>query len=143
MKTAPKALVAALLTLTPVVAFSTGPVHNIWVGKGIALNDPAGSYPIASTDGSISWNESTTQAVFNARVQANLGPTFEFVLVQPTLTTNYQIDGTWNVFKNGALVCSACTGSAYGLNGPLNTGFKLYINGGYHFSGSIYSRYDF
>ncbi len=143
MKTSSKTLVAALLTLLPLVAWSTGPVHNVWVGKGIALSDPQGSYAIASTSGSVSWNESTTQAVFNARVHANQGPVFEFVLVQPTLTTNYEIRGTWDVIKDGVTVCSSCTGSVYGLTAPLNSGFKLNITGGYHFSGSVYSRSDF
>lgn len=144
MKTIHKGMLAALFVLAPALAFSN-PVHSIWTTKPIAVADPAGWYTPASGNAVISWNEATGQAFVNARAVTTSNDVFEFQLIQTSAnTTSYDINGSWNIYKNGALVCGACQGSAYGLTATVGSGFKIYVaNSTYHFSGNVASRFDY
>ncbi len=55
---------------------------------------------------------------------------YDFRLVASTATSNDQIDGTWDVYRNGVLMCSACNGSAYGLSQAAGVGnyYKVYVD---------------
>jgi hypothetical protein len=55
------------------------------------------------------------------------------------------------VYRNGALRCASCIGSAYGLSQAAGVGnyFKIYVGSPFayaedwHFSGYITSRFDY
>lgn len=76
---------------------------------------------------------------------------YDFRLVASSATTDDQIDGTWDVYRNGVLMCSACNGSAYGLSQAAGAGnyYKLYIDDPFFgpqtwlYSGYIDQRKDF
>ena len=55
---------------------------------------------------------------------------YDFRLVVSSATTDDQIDGKWDVYRNGILMCSACTGSAYGLSQAAGAGnyYKVYVD---------------
>src|ERR1044072_1890540 len=56
--------------------------------------------------------------------------TYDFRLVASTATLPDSISGTWNIFRNGVLVCAACNGIAYNLSVPAGVGnyYKVYID---------------
>lgn len=74
---------------------------------------------------------------------------YDFRLVQVTATTVSEIDGKFDIFKNGVNVCHLCIGKAYGLNQPVGQYFKIYVGTPaayaekWHYSGFITSRFDF
>ena len=55
---------------------------------------------------------------------------YEFTLVKTGNTTNDQIDGAWDVYRDGTLMCASCNGSAYGLSSAAGVGnyYKVYID---------------
>jgi hypothetical protein len=144
MKTIHKGMLAALFVVAPAVAFSS-PVHNISSTSAFEVDYMGVSYAPVSSNAVVSWNETTKQAFVNARATTAGGAVFEFQFVEPTAsTTGDEIDGYWDIYKSGTLVCSHCLGSAYGLSGPVGYGFKIYVNGEYYgFAGRISSRYDY
>ena len=55
---------------------------------------------------------------------------YDFRLVASSATSTDQIDGKWDVYRNGVLMCGSCLGSAYGLSQAAGVGnyYKLYID---------------
>jgi hypothetical protein len=55
---------------------------------------------------------------------------YEFTLVKTSSTTNDQIDGAWDVYRDSVLVCASCQGTAYGLSQAAGVGnyYKVYID---------------
>jgi hypothetical protein len=109
-----------------------------------------------------SWTEITpgynAQAHFRGFASFNRffpGPcgihTYEFVLNSASATSVSAIDGSWDVYRDGTLLCSACTGSATGLNQAAGVGnfYDLVIDdpvygpGAWVYSGLIDVRDDF
>jgi hypothetical protein len=76
---------------------------------------------------------------------------YEFTLVKTASTTNDYIKGAWNVYRDSVLMCSACSGVAYGLSQPAGVGnyYKVYIDDPVYgpstwlYSGYIDARKDF
>ncbi len=74
---------------------------------------------------------------------------YEFILNQSTSTSNDDITGYWDIYRDGTLVCSSCTGQAYGLSQPVTNYYKLVIDdpfygaGTWFYSGYINVRNDF
>jgi len=76
---------------------------------------------------------------------------YEFTLIRTASTTNDEIVGVWNVYRNGVLMCSACDGTAYGLNQAAGAGnyYKVYVDdpvfgpATWLYSGYIDQRKDF
>ena len=146
MKTSRLSLLVALFLVMPGMAWSN-PVHNVWANVPIVIGDSGSWYNATSTNCAFSWNEGTGQAFANAQATItvnNVNYLYEFQLVSVTGTTaSSQINGLWNVKRNGVLLCGNCAGSAYGL-GPVGSSFKIYVqNSTYHLSGTVSSRYDF
>jgi hypothetical protein len=135
-------LLAALSALIPTVAFSS-PMHNVWANRAFSVSEPGGGYyTSASADCALSWTEGTGYAVAIMRIKTTTGDFFEFQLASVISSTNYEINGLWNVTKNGVPVCTNCAAQAYGLTGPVGHGFKF--NGsGYSTGATISNRYDF
>lgn len=135
----------AAFALFPTMAWS-GQVHSIWSNQPLYVFDTPGTNPTAvSGSCSLSWNEATGQAFVNARAKNINGDLFEFQLVSLTAKASVdQLDGYWNITKNGVPVCTQCLGSAYGLSSPVGNYFKIYVaNSKYHFSASIANRFDY
>jgi hypothetical protein len=74
---------------------------------------------------------------------------FEFRLVKTASTTNDDIYGAWNVYRDGVLKCSGCKGTAYNLSAPVGSYYKVYVDDPVYgpatwlFSGYIDQRKDF
>ncbi|NPC46644.1 hypothetical protein D7X99_05130 [Corallococcus sp. AB032C] len=131
---------AALLLSAPTLAG-----HSIWSTHGLYIGDNGATYPATSTNLTISWNESTFAAYASFHGTAN-GNTYDFDLVGSSVTsvTASNITGLWNIQRNGVLICTGCTGSAYGLNAAVGTGIKFYDSTyRYHFSATVDARQDY
>jgi hypothetical protein len=141
MKTAH--VLVALSTLVPALAWSA-PVHSIWSTAAVGLTVPGSSTTIQSATGTASWTESSSYANINVRVTTS-GGVWDFQLVSVTgLTSNYQVNGLWNVSLNGTPQCTNCTGQAYGFTSPTGSYYKIYVsNSTYGVAASISSRYDY
>lgn len=75
---------------------------------------------------------------------------YEFLLVSISSTSDTEINGRFNIKRNGVLVASNVVGRAYLLDQPVGTGyFKIYCGDAHHyaekwhFSGYITHRYDY
>jgi hypothetical protein len=55
---------------------------------------------------------------------------YEFRLVRTAATTVDDINGLWNVYRDGTLMCNLCNGTAYGLSQPAGVGnyYKVYVD---------------
>lgn len=105
-----------------------------------------------------SWTEPTpgypAQAHFRGFALSNrFNPcgahTYEFTLIRSTVTLVNNIQGDWDVYRDGTLVCSACNGSANGVGQAVGNYYKVTIDdpvygpGAWFFSGYIDVRDDF
>jgi hypothetical protein len=117
--------------------------HSVWTNlNGLYITDATngctytsfGSFNMAT-----SWTEPFSptnpadahfRGVGKAAGFSFLCPTrfYDFRLVASTTTKPDIIDGTWDVYRNGVLMCSACNGTAYGLSSPVGLGYKLYVD---------------
>lgn len=135
-------LLAALSALVPAVASAS--VYNIWATKPGTLTTLGTTQTPAAVDASVSWNTSTSFAFVYARARTSADVTYEFQLVSMTssLYTD-QINGTWNVTRNGVVVCSQCAGSIDGLSSGVGKPFNISVDGGnYQVSPIMTNRYN-
>jgi hypothetical protein len=137
-------LLIALSVLSPTLAWSA-PVHSLWSTQGLYVSEPGVFYSPTSANTAISWKEDSASAFINARATIASGDQYEFQLVSVSgIPSASEVQGVWNVSKNGAPLCKMCTGRAYGLNQAIGSYFKIYVDGErYHISGYITSRYDY
>jgi hypothetical protein len=156
-------IVIALFALSVTAQINT---HSVWTNlNGYYIIDATNGCQYTSFGGfnmATSWNEplgspNPADAHFRGVGKAafyTLGcPTrfYDFRLVVPTNTTNDQIDGKWDVYRNGVLMCGTCAGSAYGLSQAAGVGnyYKVYIDdpifgpGTWGYIGYIDQRKDF
>ncbi|RKH56678.1 hypothetical protein D7V93_19760 [Corallococcus llansteffanensis] len=132
--------VAALLLSAPALAG-----HSIWSNRGLYIQDNGASYPATGVNMSIIWNESTLAAYASFHGIAN-GSTYDFNLVGSSVTavTAYNINGLWNIQRDGVIICGGCTGSVYGLTAQPGTGIKFYDSTyQFHFSAYVDGRQDY
>ena len=142
--------VLTLFSATAAVAQNT---HNVWSKKPFHLTDgDTGKNYTAFKIGSASaaWTEGTTRAYFRAVAIIAIGtPKYDFELVKTTSTSSSEIEGLFDIKRDGVLVCDDCKGKLYGLNLAVGTYFKLYVgtpaaySEKWHYSGYITSRFDF
>jgi hypothetical protein len=150
-----------LAGLLPAAAFAQLSTHSIWTnnnGKQIIDADNGCSYTdLKKFNMATSWTEKTPGYAAQAHwrgVSWAYGLThfcnnhyYEFSLNNSTATTDYDITGYWDVYRDGTLMCSACDGIAYGLNAATGSYYKLVINdpisGIWYYSGYIDQRKDF
>jgi hypothetical protein len=166
-----KQTIVTLFILIVVALFSVSAMaqpftHSVWTNNnGLVVRDAQTGCAYPSFSGfnmATSWTEPfnpTNPADAHFRGVTKAGGAgiacgvrfYDFRLVASTATTNDQIDGTWDIYRNNVLVCSACTGSAYGLSGAAGAGnyYKLYIDDPFFgpqtwlYSGYIDQRKDF
>lgn len=140
-------MLLAALMLVPAALWAKGlAVHSVWAQKPLALIINNVNITPTGLNSSFNWSESSQNGFANARATDASGNTYDFQLISITASnTVSQITGKWNVSKNGVNVCTACTGSAYGLNGAAGTYYKIYVGStnNYHVSGYITNRYDY
>jgi hypothetical protein len=131
---------AALLVSVPAMA-----AHSLWSTQGLYISDNGANFPATGVNLAISWNESTLSASASFHGVAN-GNSYDFELVGSSVSsvTAWNINGLWNIKRNGALICTGCPGSAYGLTAPVGTGIKFYDSTNlFHFSAIVSARQDF
>lgn len=118
--------------------------HSVWTNNnGLVIRDAQTgcAYPSFSNfNMATSWTEPTpgnpADAHFRGIAKAGgagilCGVRFyDFRLVASTATAPDSITGTWDIFRNGVLVCGGCTGIAYNLSVPAGVGnyYKVYID---------------
>jgi hypothetical protein len=146
-------LFVVLLLIAPAVLAQ--PAHSVWSNKPLYVYDGAtGAHYSAFVKGSaaFAWNQGTTTAYARAVGVINANLKYDFRLVATTgLTTADEIDGKFDIFRNGVNVCHLCIGKAYLLSQPALPGkyFKIYVGTPaafaekWHYSGYITSRFDF
>ncbi|AFE05302.1 hypothetical protein COCOR_03557 [Corallococcus coralloides DSM 2259] len=145
MKAFRSAIVAALFLSLPALAAPT--VHSIWSSRGLYVADSTGRYPVTSSNTVVAWNQSTNTAFVNFHGFAG-GNEYDFELVgSPAIATTVDdITGIWNIRRNGAFICTGCSGTAYWLSLPAGAGnyFKFYDSTNvFHFSAYIDARKDY
>lgn len=140
MKAISSVAAAALLVSVPALAG-----HSIQSTHGLYIGDNGATYPATGVNMNISWNESTFAAYASFNGTAN-GNTYAFDLVGSSVTavTAFNINGLWNIHRNGVLICGGCTGSAYGLNASVGNAIKFYDSTyKFHLSAYVDARQDY
>jgi hypothetical protein len=119
--------------------------HSVWTNdNGLVIRDAETGCKYTSLAGfnmATSWTEPappTYPAVAHFRgvskaygfVRPCTDHEYEFRLVKTASTTNDDIVGAWNVYRDGILMCSGCNGTAYGLSQPAGAGnyYKVYVD---------------
>jgi hypothetical protein len=164
-----KQFVTIFLTLLAIGLFTVSAMaqlssHSVWTqNNGRQITDPdlpCNYTTITKFRVLSSWTEKTpgypAQAHFRGFALSNrFNPcgahTYEFTLTQSSVTSFNNIEGDWDVYRDGSLVCSACNGSANGLSQAAGVGnyYKVTIDdpvygpGAWFFSGYIDVRDDF
>lgn len=154
-------MVVGLFTVSAMAQIKT---HSVWTNShGLAIRDATTGCWYTGFSGfnmATSWNEPTAgtvpadaffRGVSKAGVAGCTTYFYDFRLVISSSTTDDQIDGKWDVYRNNVLMCSSCSGSAYGLNqtvGGVNY-YKVYIDDPFFgpstwlYSGYLDQRKDF
>jgi hypothetical protein len=139
--------------------------HSVWTNNnGFYIRDAQSGclYPAFSGfNMATSWTEPTpgTPADAHFRGVAKAGGAgifcgvrfYDFRLIVSSVTGPDNIDGKWDIYRNGVLVCSSCAGTAYGLSSAAGVGnyYKVYIDDPvagpqtWLYSGFIDQRKDF
>jgi hypothetical protein len=119
--------------------------HSVWTNdNGLVIRDAelgCDFTTLRAFDMATSWTEPappTYPAVAHFRgVSKAYGFThacgnhfYEFRLVRTASTTNDDIKGLWNVYRDSVLKCNSCSGTAYGLSQAAGAGnyYKVYID---------------
>jgi len=126
-------------------------VHGVFSEKPLLVLDGSNGQWLTPNSGNAiaSWTEnplnSGNQAFFNA-ISVVGSDRYEFRLVHMTSTTADEIQGTFDIYKNYALVVQGIAGHVYGLSQPAtgNNYYKFYDNAEkWGVSGYITSRLDY
>lgn len=127
------------------------PAHNINSQKPIYLTDGNTGKKFEKLEGCviIAWQEKTPYAFVNAKVHTGID-LYEFILVKVANSDNDMIEGSYNIYKNGALAANAVAGKTYLLSQTAGSGhyFKFYAGTGpvyaqkWHFSFYLDYRFD-
>jgi hypothetical protein len=131
-------------------------VHSVWAEKPLYLVDGQTGTQYSSFQvgtATMNWQDKTRYGFFHARATVNAPAgaiRYEFKLIGISQMDPASIEGFWDIFKNGALVCQGCVGKAYGLDLAVGNYFKLYVGSNsqcndnkWHYSGYITNRIDY
>ena len=146
--------IVLLLVLLAAPAVLAQPAHSVWSNKPFLVKDGAtgAQYKtFVKGNAAFAWNAGTTTAYARAVGVITTALNYDFKLVSVTSTTADEIDGKFDVFRNGVNVCHLCIGKAYGLSQPAGASnyFKIYVGTPaayaekWLYSGYITSRFDF
>jgi hypothetical protein len=160
-------LFAVMLVGLFAMAAAAQSTHSVWTNdNGLVIMDAETRCEyktLRAFDMATSWTEPAPpvypavahfRGVSKAYAYSHACPTdhsYEFRLVRASATTNDDITGRWNVYRDGVLMCNGCSGVAYGLSQPAGAGnyYKVYIDDPIYgpntwlYSGYIDQRKDF
>ena len=140
--------------------------HSVWTNaNGLGIKDPNGcNYSnFSGFNMAASWTEpfnptNPADAHFRGVAKAigsliGFCPTrvYDFRLVSSTVTKPDLIEGYWDIYRGGVLMCSSCYGTADGLSQAAGAGnyYKLYVDDPFAgpqawlYSGYLDQRKDF
>lgn len=155
-----------LFAISSISAMAQVSTHSVWTNdNGLVIVDPelrCKFTTLRSFEMATSWTEPgppTYPAIAHFRgISKAYGDTrecgnhfYEFTLIKTASTTNDEIKGAWNVYRDGVLMCASCDGTAYGLSQAAGGGnyYKVYIDDPVYgafawlYSGYIDVRKDF
>jgi hypothetical protein len=146
---------AALTVAIPVVAWSTlTPVHTVRSSSVYTFHETdyatqqTTTHSVGSGKATFSWQEGTLQSFGNVQLKTKTD-SFELKLVRTTSSDADEINGEWDVFKNGNPTCAGCKGYLYVSAPGLSYQYlKASIDNGkvgYSFYGDLdpNTRYDY
>jgi hypothetical protein len=145
-------LIVALLLLLSFATITSAAVHSVFAPTPFLLIDglTGTNYTNLSGRCSMNWNDATRYGFFNAKVDV-LVPfiSYEFQLISIGNASATEIEGLWDIYRNGVLVASGIVGKLYRLNEPVGSYFKFY--GGdsqnntnrWHLAAYISNRFDY
>ena len=143
-------LTALLLTAS---AQAADPVHNVQCDdKPLYVKDyDTGTWYSTFKYGYavFAWQEGSDPSFAHATAIVSSGDEYEFRLETLNSNNSSEIEGEFDVTRNGVLVCDDCIGKAYGLSGSVGDYFKIYVGTpaayaeNWHFSGYITDRFDY
>ncbi|ATB27630.1 hypothetical protein [Melittangium boletus] len=136
-------LVPVLAVLLPTLA-SAASVYNTWAGTPASLTTLGTVTSASDAKASSSWTFGTSYAFAYARARSSAGLyEFQLVSVSPA-TAGGQLNGYWNVSRDGVLLCSQCQGSATGYTSAPGKPFTISVdNGNYKLTATITAFNDF
>ena len=144
-----KHIVMTLFALLAIGIFSVSAAafdhtHSVWTNNsgGVTMVDPDIGCQATSFHkfrAITSWTEISpgynAEAHFRGFASFNVffpGPcgvhTYEFTLTSASATSASAITGTWDVIRDGSVLCSACSGSVTGLNQVVTNSYDLLID---------------
>lgn len=125
-------VLAVLLVFGASAAVMAADVHSVVAEKPYYLTDgnTGISYNNLSGVCSMNWKEKTRYGFFNAKIKVN-GPVimpleYEFQLIAIGNATDTEIEGLWDIKRNGILVASGIVGKLYGIEQSVGSYFKFY-----------------
>lgn len=144
------ALFLCTLTLASVAAAKWLAVHQVASDKPLYFTDGSThkSYKIRTGFASSNWQVFTPEA-FSHAVTVTTNGLYEFRMVKLSSSDDSSINGAWDIYHDGVLVCDDCIGSAYGLDQAPGNYFKIYVGTplayaeDWHYSGYITHRFDY
>jgi hypothetical protein len=151
-----KKLLAIVLTVLLIFGVSAAAlaadVHSVISQYPFLLKDgiTGNQYNTLNGTCTMNWKEQTRYGFFNAKVTVTgTQLVYEFQLVAIGRCTASEIEGLWDIKRNGVLVASGIVGNVYGINLPVGGYFKFY--GGatqnntniWHLSAKITARFDY
>lgn len=147
-------IMTLIIALAAVGAYAQD-VHSVIAQKPFYLTDGLTGTMYRSLKGycTMNWKDATRYGSFTAKVSPILlTPVlleYEFTLVSVGNASSTEIEGLWDIKRNGVLVASGIVGKLYGIDAPVGGYFKFY--GGdsqsntfrWHLSAYVTSRFDF
>lgn len=131
-----KKILVLVLTVLLVFGASTAvfaaDVHSVVAERPLYLTDgiTGARYSALSGTCSMNWKEKTRYGFFNAKITVIstgvLPLEYEFQLVSIGNATDTEIEGLWDIKRNGILVASGIVGKLYGIDQPVSNYFKFY-----------------
>lgn len=119
-------IAVTLLLLCSFSAIASADVHSVTSGTPFFLIDGlnGNTYNNLSGCSSINWKETTRYGFFNAKIRVNgmmLDYEFQLITVGNAAATNLQ--GLWDIKRNGVLVASGIVGELTQLMDPIGSWF--------------------
>ncbi len=149
------------------ISASAQQTHSVWTNdNGLVIRDAQTGCEYTSLrafDMATSWTEPASPPPYVAIAHfrgvskayaysptCNTDHFYEFTLQKTASTDSDSIYGTWNVYRDGVLMCNGCKGTAYGLSAGVGNYYKVYVDDPLYpgtenwlYSGYIDARKDF
>jgi hypothetical protein len=144
-------IVVTLLLLFSFTAIASAAVHSVFAPTPFILIDGQTGITYTNLMGcaTVNWQDNTRYGFFNARVTVLPNTLYEFQLISIGNASPTEIEGLWDIKRNGVLVASGIVGKLYQLSDPIGGYIKFY--GGtsqnntmiWHVASYISNRFDY